>query len=72
MTPSFIPGVYCKGSGKDLGYPLEFRSSLELAYEWCCKARLSGQFYHISNASLSKKNPGANALALIFCIPFKR
>lgn len=70
ITPSFSPGVYFKGKGKDLGYPLEFRSSIEAAIEWK-KARLGGQFYHISNASLSSRNPGANAYVLYLAIPLR-
>lgn len=70
FTPSFSPGLYYKGCGRDLGYPLEFRESIEMAYEWQNKARLGFQFYHISNASLSDRNPGANALTLFLAIPF--
>src|SRR5689334_19500134 len=30
LTPSFAPGLYYRGKGKDLHFPLEFRSSIEL------------------------------------------
>lgn len=69
FSPSFSPGLYYKGKGRDLGYPLEFRSSLELCYEFENKMRIGGQFYHLSNASLSHKNPGMNALVVIFSFP---
>jgi lipid A 3-O-deacylase len=69
ITPSFTPGVYFKGNGRDLGYPLEFRSSIEAAFEWK-NCRLGGQFYHISNASLGSRNPGGNAYVLFLAIPF--
>jgi lipid A 3-O-deacylase len=32
VTPVFVPEYYRKGSGKDLGYSLEFRSQIELGY----------------------------------------
>ena len=57
FMPSFTPGLYYRGKGKKLWFPLEFRSAAELS-------RLGAQFYHISNASLGKKNPGVEALVL--------
>ena len=32
ITPSFAPGFYEKGDGKELGHIIEFRSGLDLAY----------------------------------------
>ncbi|MBM3198153.1 MAG: acyloxyacyl hydrolase, partial [Chlamydiae bacterium] len=69
LTPSFSPGIYLQGKGKDLHFPLEFRSSLELAFIFPNEARLGAQFYHISNASLGKKNPGAEALVFFYGVP---
>ncbi|MCC5831707.1 MAG: acyloxyacyl hydrolase [Chlamydiales bacterium] len=71
ITPSFTPGAYFKGSrGRDMGFPLEFRSSIEAAFEWR-NCRLGGQFYHISNASLGNRNPGGNAYVLFLAIPLQ-
>lgn len=69
LTPSFAPGIYFQGKGKDLHFPLEFRSSMELSYIFGNQGRLGAQFYHISNASLGRKNPGAEALLLFYAIP---
>lgn len=71
ITPSFGPGIYSKGKGKDLHFPLEFRSSLALSYQFSNKCRLGAQFYHISNASLGKKNPGAESLIFFIGFPTK-
>ena len=30
ITPSFAPGYYNAGSGKDLGYPLEFKTEIQM------------------------------------------
>ncbi len=68
VTPSFAPGVYFKGSGKDLGFPLEFRSSFELSYRQNNGSRFGAMFYHISNASIGKKNPGVEALVFFYGI----
>ena len=66
LTPSFAPGVYFKLGGKELGYPLEFRSSISLAAEFSNCNRLGLQFYHISNAKLGFKNPGEESLVLFY------
>ena len=33
ITPSFAPGYYNYGDGKDLGYPLEFKSEVQLSFD---------------------------------------
>lgn len=68
LTPSFAPGLYIRNGGKDLGYPLEFRSSLALAYEFDNWNRVGVQFYHISNASLGHRNPGTECLVFYYAI----
>jgi lipid A 3-O-deacylase len=69
LTPSFAPGLYFKGKGKNLHFPIEFRSSMELAYILPSKGRIGAQFYHISNASMGRKNPGAEALVFFYALP---
>ncbi len=69
LTPSFAPGIYIKAAGKELGFPLEFRSSMALSYQFDNCHRLGAQFYHISNASLGFKNPGEESLVLFWAFP---
>jgi hypothetical protein len=69
LRPSFAPGYYNKGSGKDLGYALEFRSGLEVGWRFSSGTRLGVEFNHISNASLGDRNPGANSLIAMVAIP---
>lgn len=69
LTPSFSPGAYWKGNGKNLGHILEFRSALELALVSLLGHRLGGQFMHLSNASLGHHNPGVNAAVVFFSLP---
>ena len=33
ITPSFTPGFYRQGNGKDLGHPLEFKSEVQLSLD---------------------------------------
>ncbi len=72
ITPSFSPGIYFQGSGKRLGCPLEFRSGVQIAFEDRRGVRIGGEFYHISNGSLSSRNPGANSWALFITLPLCR
>jgi len=70
VIPSFGAGFYEEGSsGKDLGYFIEFRSQLEVAYELQNKQRVGVSFGHISNADLDDKNPGTQVLNLYYHVP---
>lgn len=70
ITPSFAPGLYCRGHGKNLGFPLNFRSGIEVAAIFGNQGRLGAQFNHISNAHMLYRNPGANSLFIFYAIPF--
>jgi lipid A 3-O-deacylase len=64
----FAPGYYHQGNGKDLGYPLEFRSGVEVGWRFG-NWRMGLELYHLSNASLARHNPGEESLALTLAIP---
>ena len=66
ITPSFAPGYYNYGDGKDLGYPLEFKSEVQLSLNLTDDTEFGMSYNHISNASLGDKNPGANSYMLNF------
>ena len=70
ITPSFAPGYYNYGSGKDLGYPLEFKSEIQVSLNLSDSSHLGMSYNHISNASLGTKNPGANSYMLNFLKQF--
>ena len=61
FTPSFAPGIYHEGDGKDLGHALEFKTEMQLYYTLSDSTNLGMSYNHISNASLGDKNPGANS-----------
>ena len=61
ITPSFAPGYYNYGDGKDLGFPLEFKSEVQVTLGLGENSELGMSYNHISNASLGDKNPGANS-----------
>ena len=66
FTPSFTPGYYNEGDGKDLGHALEFKSELQLSLELPKDSQLGFSYNHLSNASLGEKNPGANSYMFNF------
>ena len=61
LTPSFTPGYYNEGNGKDLGHALEFKSELQLSLELPRDSQFGFSYNHLSNASLGDKNPAANS-----------
>ncbi len=69
FAPGFAAGYFSKGHGKNLGYPLEFRSGIELAWQFSDLRRLGVHFYHLSNASLGHRNPGEESLVLFYDLP---
>ena len=70
ITPSFAPGYYNYGNGKDLGHPLEFKSEIQMSLNLSDSTHLGMSYNHISNASLGTKNPGANSYMLNFLKQF--
>ena len=69
ITPSFAPGLYERGDGKDLGHAIEFRSGLDLAYRRKNGARIGAEVHHLSNASLDENNPGTETFLFTYSIP---
>ena len=70
LTPSFAPGLYRRGRGVDLGYPLEFRSQLEAGFGISGRSRIAVAFSHMSNAGLGRTNPGVETVTLNCAIAF--
>ena len=70
ITPSFAPGYYNYGNGKDLGYPLEFKSEVQMSFDLSDSSHIGISYNHISNASFGTKNPGANSYMFNFLKQF--
>ena len=70
ITPSFAPGYYNYGDGKDLGYPLEFKTEVQVTFDLSKGTQMGMSYNHISNASLGTKNPGANSYMFNFLKEF--
>ena len=70
LTPSFAPGYYNEGEGKDLGHPIEFKSEVQLSFNLSKNSMFGMSYNHISNASLGDKNPGVNSYSFNFLKKF--
>ena len=70
IIPSFTPGFYSQGDGKDLGHLLEFKSEVQISLNLFQNSQLGFSYNHLSNASLGDKNPGANSYMFNFLKTF--
>ena len=52
IIPSFTPGLYGEGDGKDLGHIIEFKSEIQLSLDLFKNTELGLSYNHLSNASL--------------------
>jgi lipid A 3-O-deacylase len=71
LTPNVAAGYFARGGGTNLGSWMEFRSGAELAWRLPNLARLGVAVHHTSNAGLTKRNPGAQSVALTYSIPLQ-
>jgi len=69
LSPGFAPGVVLAKGDRDLGSPIEFRSSVELSVNPVESFRLGVAFSHISNGRLGYRNPGVELLMFSVAIP---
>jgi lipid A 3-O-deacylase len=69
LVPNFAVGAYKEGDGKQLGGALEFRSGIEIDYQFPNQHQIGIALNHISNASLYDRNPGEESILLIYSIP---
>ncbi len=70
ISPNIGVGVYSQGGGKRLGSPIEFRSTAEGGVRFQNNMRVTLYVSHISNAELTKINPGAEMAGFYLHVPF--
>jgi hypothetical protein len=66
VSLTFAPGIFSRGNGKDLGYPLEFRSGIEVGFQFESGNELKFSLHHLSNGGLDKWNPGTETLSVLY------
>ncbi|MCW8870363.1 MAG: acyloxyacyl hydrolase [Proteobacteria bacterium] len=63
-------GFFDDGDFLDLGHTIEFRSGLEVFYQFKNLQRIGLSGHHFSNSSLSDRNPGTESITLAYTIVF--
>ena len=66
ILPSFSPGYYEKGNGKDLGSVLEFKSEIKIGFDIFENSKIGYSYSHISNNDWGESNPGTDNQQITF------
>ena len=66
ILPSFTPGFYEKGDGKDLGSAIEFKSEIKVGFDIFENSSLSYSYSHLSNSNIGNINPGSDNQQITF------
>ena len=70
ISPSFAPGYYEAGDGKNLGSALEFKSEIKFGIDLFENANLGYSYSHISNNDWGDVNPGTDNQSITFSKKF--
>ena len=70
ISPSFAPGYYEAGDGKNLGSALEFKSEVKIGIDLFKNTNLGYSYSHISNNEWGNVNPGIDNQSLTFSQKF--
>ena len=66
ILPSFTPGYYQKGDGKDLGSALEFKSEIKIGFDIFENSKIGYSYSNISNNNWGDTNPGTDNQQISF------
>ena len=70
ISPSFAPGYYEAGDGKNLGSALEFKSEIKIGVDLFKDTNLGYSYSHISNNDWGDVNPGTDNQSINFSKKF--
>ena len=70
ISPSFAPGYYQAGDGKNLGSALEFKSEIKIGVDLFKNTNLGYSYSHISNNDWGDTNPGSDNQSVTFSKKF--
>ena len=70
ILPSFSPGFYEKGDGKNLGSVLEFKSEIKIGLDIFENSKIGYSYSHISNNNWGEINPGTDNQQITFSRAF--
>jgi lipid A 3-O-deacylase len=69
IVPMATVGEYEKGSGKNLGSRIEFKTGVEIDLVFANGVRVGPVFDHVSNAGIGKNNPGEENFLMMVSVP---
>ena len=69
ITESEAVGLFDGGTARPLGSIIEFRSQLEAGYRFDNNIRLTAEISHLSNAGITKQNPGEEIIGGYVHVP---
>lgn len=69
FTQSEAAGLFDSGDARRLGSFIEFRSQAELGWRFDNDMRVTAQLSHISNAGLTRQNPGEEIAGVYLHVP---
>jgi hypothetical protein len=71
LNPNAAVGAWSRGNrdALNLGSTIEFRTGAELDYRFSDNMRVGISFHHISNAGITKRNPGEEEALATFTFP---
>jgi hypothetical protein len=72
LVPQLGVGGYEAGNGKDLGSALQFRTGVELAYKFEDGSRVALGISHMSDAGITRRNPGTEAIYVNYQVPLTK
>lgn len=70
FLPSFSPGYYRQGDGKNLGDILEFKTEIKFGFDIFENSNLGYSYSHISNNDWGSVNPGSDNQSITFSKKF--
>jgi len=70
ISPSFAPGYYEAGDGKNLGSVLEFKSEVKIGVDLFKNTNIGYSYSHISNNDWGDVNPGTDNQSITFSKKF--
>tara|TARA_X000000368_G_C22993568_1_gene695542 strand:- start:914 stop:1426 length:513 start_codon:yes stop_codon:yes gene_type:complete len=70
ILPSFTPGYYEQGGGKNMGDVLEFKSEIKLGLDIFNNSKIGYSYSHISNNDWGTTNPGSDNQSITFSKKF--
>jgi len=70
ISPSFAPGYYNAGDGKNLGSALEFKSEIKIGLDLFENTNVGYSLSHISNNDWGDTNPGIDNQSITFSKKF--